>query len=58
MVKFDRASLQTLLPLGWAPVKVSGQLYDGTPFEDNLSVYVFEKGSEHTNETRHDSIVE
>ncbi|GAB4344084.1 MAG: hypothetical protein Kow0099_23150 [Candidatus Abyssubacteria bacterium] len=58
MVKFDRASVQSILPLGWAPVTVAGLLGNGVPFEDNLSIYVFDKGMSHQNELRTDSIVE
>jgi Tol biopolymer transport system component len=58
MVKFDRAAVQSILPLGWAPVTVTGLLANGVPFEDNLSIYVFDKGMSHQNESRTDSIVQ
>jgi len=58
MVKFDRAAVQASLPLGWAPVTISGCLTNGVPFEDTLSVYVFDKGMGHYNDSRPDSIVE
>jgi hypothetical protein len=56
MVKFDRASVQAALPLGWAPVTISGCLANGVYFEDTLSIYVFDKGMSHYNDMRPDSI--
>jgi hypothetical protein len=51
MVKFDRQSVQDLLPVAeYVEFKVSGSLADGTPFEGTDRIWVRDEGIEHTDE--------
>ena len=44
MVKFDRSALQKIIELGNVDLIVTGELFDGTPFECTDTIRVIDKG--------------